>query len=164
MARAAGFDHVAGSTGNVSEAAVKARYALPNVALLDMGDFAGGLLNYLRAHPIAKLTIAGGFAKLAKLAQGALDLHSSRSQIDRGFLAGLARDAGGGAALEAAILAANTAAEALQHARNASLPLAELVALRARTTAKEVLRAAPVTVNILVVDRDGGILAETGHG
>ena len=57
-----------------------------------MGDFAGGLLKYLRDHPIPKLTIAGGFAKLTKLAQGALDLHSSRSEVDRDFLAGLRAD------------------------------------------------------------------------
>ena len=43
------------------------------MALLDMGDFAGGLLKYLRDHPVEKLTIAGGFGKLTKLAQGALE-------------------------------------------------------------------------------------------
>jgi cobalt-precorrin-5B (C1)-methyltransferase len=52
-----------------------------------MGDFAGGLLKYLRAHPVPRLTIAGGFAKLTKLAQGALDLHSGRSQVDMTWLA-----------------------------------------------------------------------------
>ena len=41
-----------------------------------MGDFAGGTLKYLRTHPIERVTIAGGFAKLAKLAAGHLDLHS----------------------------------------------------------------------------------------
>ena len=30
------------------------RYALPDIALLDMGDFAGGLLKYLRDHPVAE--------------------------------------------------------------------------------------------------------------
>ena len=79
-----------------------------------MGDFAGGLLKYLRDHPIPKLTIAGGFAKLTKLAQGALDLHSSRSEVDRAFLAGLAQKRGGAdEALVDAIANANTAAEAL---------------------------------------------------
>ena len=63
VARAAGLEHVAGSTGNTSEEAVRQRYALPDIALLDMGDFAGGLLKYLREHPIPKLTIAGGFAQ-----------------------------------------------------------------------------------------------------
>ncbi len=59
-----------------------ARLALPDHALLDMGDFAGGLLKYLRRHPVPRLTLAGGAAKLAKLGQGAMDLHSARSQVN----------------------------------------------------------------------------------
>jgi cobalt-precorrin-5B (C1)-methyltransferase len=164
VARAAGLEHVAGSTGNTSEEAARKRYALPDIALLDMGDFAGGLLKYLRARPIPKLTIAGGFAKLTKLAQGALDLHSSRSEVDRGFLAGLAGTAGASEALVAGILNANTAAEALALAEKSGLPLAPLVAERARQTAKAVLGDAPVAVNVLIVDRAGRVLAETGHG
>jgi len=164
VARAAGLTHVAGSTGNASEKAVKARYELPDIALIDMGDFAGGLLKYLRGHPIEKLTIAGGFAKLTKLAQGALDLHSSRSEVDRDFLAGLARSAGVSEAVADAIAKANTAMEALKLAEAGGVPLAALVAARAKETAKATLGAAPVTVDVLVVDRDGRILAETGHG
>jgi cobalt-precorrin-5B (C1)-methyltransferase len=164
VARAAGLEHVAGSTGNASEAAVRKLYDLPDIALLDMGDFAGGLLKYLRDHPIPKLTIAGGFAKLTKLAQGSLDLHSSRSEVDRTFLTGLAAKAGANDALLVAISKANTAAEALSHAERNEAPLAELVAKEARKTAKAVLGTAPVAVNILVVDREGRVLTETGHG
>ena len=164
VARAAGLQHVAGSTGNVSEDAARKRYALADIALLDMGDFAGGLLKYLRAHPIPKLTIAGGFGKLTKLAQGALDLHSSRSEVDRDFLADLARGGGASVALIAKIVSANTAAEALALAEKSGLPLAPLVADRARQTAKAALGDAPVAVNVLIVDRDGRVLAETGHG
>jgi cobalt-precorrin-5B (C1)-methyltransferase len=164
VARAAGLDHVAGSTGNVSEDAVRRRYGLSDIALLDMGDFAGGLLKYLRDHPVEKLTIAGGFGKLAKLAQGALDLHSSRSEVDRYFLAGLARQTGAAEALLKPILSANTAAEALGHAERNGMPLAALVAERARATAKDVLAGAPVAVNVFIVDREGNPLAETGHG
>jgi cobalt-precorrin-5B (C1)-methyltransferase len=164
VARAAGLDHVAGATGNTSEAAVRERHGLPDIALLDMGDFAGGLLKYLRAHPVAKLTLAGGFAKMTKLAQGALDLHSSRSQVDRAFLAELARAAGAGEPLLQSIQSANTAAEALTLAEREGLPLAALVAEQARTAAKAVLGAAPVAVNVLIVDREGRALAETGHG
>ena len=164
VARAAGLDHVAGATGNASEAAAKLRYALPDIALLDMGDFAGGMLKYLRTHPVPRLTIAGGFAKLAKLAHGALALHSSRSEIDRAFLADLAREAGGSAALAGRIMAANTAAEALSLASRDGVPLASAVAERARESARSVLRDAPILVNVLVVDRAGAPLAETGHG
>ena len=44
--------------------------------MLDMGDFAGGMLKYLKSHPTSRLTIGGGIGKLTKLAQGAMDLHS----------------------------------------------------------------------------------------
>ena len=57
-------------------------YDLPELALIDMGDFVGGVLKYLRRHPVPRLTLAGGFAKMAKLAEGHLDLHSARSRID----------------------------------------------------------------------------------
>src|SRR5512144_3123785 len=87
VARAAGFDHLAAATGSTSEAAVKRLYALPEAALIDMGDFVGGTLKYLRSHPVAKLTLAGGFGKLAKLAQGQLFLHSSKSRVDMNALA-----------------------------------------------------------------------------
>ena len=162
VARAAGLGHVAGSTGNTSEDAVRKRYALPDIALLDMGDFAGGLLKYLRDHPIPKLTIAGGFAKMTKLAQGALDLHSARSEVDPAFLAALIEPRHAVAA--EAVARANTAAEALAIAGEDGVPLAELVAAHARAAALAVLSGAPVAVNVLVVDRAGRILAETGHG
>ena len=53
-------------------------FEMPEEALIDMGDFVGGTLKYLRRHPIPRLTIAGGFAKLSKLGAGLLDLHSKR--------------------------------------------------------------------------------------
>ena len=62
--------------------AVQRLYGLPEHALIDMGDFVGGTLKYLRRHPVPRLTLAGGFAKLAKLAAGHLDLHSGSSRID----------------------------------------------------------------------------------
>lgn len=164
VARAAGLQHVAGATGRTSEEAVRTRYALPEIALLDMGDFAGGLLKYLRAHPVPRLTLAGGFAKLTKLAQGALDLHSSRSEVDRAALAALAREAGGSEALAARIATVNTAAEALATARAEGLALADLIAQRARATAQAALGPARVAVDVMIVDRGGAILAETGHG
>ena len=81
LARAAGHGHVAGCTGSTSERAVQRHYGLPDTAMLDMGDFVGGLLKYLRRHPVPRLTIGGGVAKLSKLAMGHLDLHSGRSRV-----------------------------------------------------------------------------------
>src|SRR5258708_773829 len=87
VARAARLDHIAAATGSTSERAVQLFYDLPDHALIDMGDFAGGMLKYLRSHPVGRLTIAGGFGKMVKLAAGHLDLHSSRSRVDTGQLA-----------------------------------------------------------------------------
>src|ERR1700723_406249 len=78
VARAAGLTHIAGATGASSEAAVQKLYGLPEIALIDMGDFVGGMLKYLRRHPVPRVTIAGGVAKMTKLAQGLTDLHSRR--------------------------------------------------------------------------------------
>ncbi|MEM1385578.1 MAG: cobalt-precorrin-5B (C(1))-methyltransferase [Pseudomonadota bacterium] len=152
VARANGLAHVAATTGSTSEGAVRGLYpALPAIAYLDMGDFAGGMLKYLRTHPVPRLTLAGGIGKLTKLAQGAMDLHSRRSQVDFPALAALAE--------APRIATANTALEALQIA---GPPLAEAVAERAQAQVLSVLRRAPVSVEVIVVDRQGSIQARRG--
>ena len=151
VARAAGLEHVAACTGSTSEAAIQARYGLADHAMLDMGDFAGGLLRYLRGHPLPRLTLGGGFAKLTKLAQGAMDLHSDRSRVDLAALAEMAQ--------ESRIRDCNTALEALEIA---GPPLARSVALAARRAVHEVLDGAPIEVDVVVVDRAGAIVATSG--
>ena len=158
VARAAGHRHVAGCTGSTSERVVTDLYGLPEDALLDMGDFAGAVLKYLRRHPVPRLTIAGGIGKLAKLADGHLDLHSGRSQVSTESLATMVRDAGGSPELVDGVRAANTALDALQQCQAAGLPLGDLVAARARETARGVLREAPVEVDVVVIDRSGAVV------
>jgi cobalt-precorrin-5B (C1)-methyltransferase len=158
VARAAGRQHVAGCTGSTSERVAAELYGLPEDALLDMGDFAGAVLKYLRRHPVPRLTIAGGIGKLSKLAEGHLDLHSGRSQVDLAAMAEAVRGAGGGGELVARVAAANTALEALGLCQAAGLPLGDLVAEKARRTAAEVLREAPVTVDVVVIDRAGTVV------
>ncbi|WNV76170.1 cobalt-precorrin-5B (C(1))-methyltransferase [Geodermatophilus sp. DSM 44513] len=158
VARAAGHQHVAGCTGSTSERTVTELYGLPEDALLDMGDFAGAVLKYLRRHPVPRLTVAGGIGKLAKLADGHLDLHSARSQVSPDALAALVRGAGGSPRLVAGVLGANTALDALQQCQAAGLPLGDLVAAGARRTALGVLDGAPVEVDVVVVDRGGTVV------
>jgi len=159
VARAAGLGHVAGATGRTSEAAVQALYGLPEMALIDMGDFVGAMLKHVREHPIPLLSIAGGLAKVTKLAQGRLDLHSKRGFADLGALAQVAAEAGAPAALAERIAAANTVLECFQLADRAGFRLGDLVAARAREVAAEVLGDAPVQVEVLVFDREGGLVA-----
>src|SRR5512138_170447 len=156
VARATGISHAAACTGSTSEAAVQRLYHLPESALLDMGDFAGGLLKYLRRHPLPRLTLAGGFGKLCKLAAGHLDLHSGRSQVDFDLLAEVLRGLGAEAQLVADARRANTAKQVLDLATAADLPLADAVAAQARTTALGLLNG-ETAIEVLIIDRAGQV-------
>ncbi|GAB7042146.1 MULTISPECIES: cobalt-precorrin-5B (C(1))-methyltransferase [Catenuloplanes] len=160
VARAAGRTHVAGCTGSTSERVAARIHHLPEDALLDMGDFAGAVLKYLRRHPVPRLTIAGGVGKLSKLADGHLDLHSGRSQVNLPALAALVRAHHGPAELAAGIERANTALDALQQSRRHGFPLGDLIAAGARRTAIGVLRGAPVEVDVIVIDRAGTVVGQ----
>ena len=150
VARASGLTHVAGCTGSSSEAAVQQLHGLPDHAMLDMGDFAGGMLKYLARHPIPHVTIGGGIGKLTKLAQGARDLHSGRSQVDFGLLADLCGDP--------RVAQANTALQAYEIAGR---PLAQAVANKALAGVTADYGGA-MTFDIVVTDRAGTILARAG--
>ncbi|HEX3538304.1 MAG TPA: cobalt-precorrin-5B (C(1))-methyltransferase [Stellaceae bacterium] len=161
VARAAGLGHIAAATGSTSERAVQALYGLPEHALIDMGDFAGGTLKYLRSHPVPKLTLAGGFGKLAKLAMGHLDLHSSRSQVDTAALAGMLRDVGGDDETVPVSGNADTAGAVLELAGAHRSALAAAVARRAREVALATL-SGHIAVEVAIVDRGGEFLARVG--
>ncbi|MBV9814002.1 MAG: cobalt-precorrin-5B (C(1))-methyltransferase [Acetobacteraceae bacterium] len=151
VARACGLDHVAGATGRTSEAAVRARHGLPEAALIDMGDFVGAMLKYLRRHPVPRVSIAGGIAKIAKLAQGRLDLHSARGSVDLAALAALT-------VRPELVAGAASVAEAFAAAGDAAL--GDAIARRAWSTAADVIAGTDVALEILVFDRDGACV---GH-
>jgi cobalt-precorrin-5B (C1)-methyltransferase len=160
VARAEGLTHVAGATGMTSEKAVQAHHGLPETALLDMGDFVGGMLKYLKKHPVERVTVAGGVAKMTKLAQGMLDVHSKRGLADLEALASLAREAGGTETLADKIRAANTVAEAFQLAQAEALPLGDRIAALAWKTAASALVNPAIALEILVFDRDGRLMGQ----
>jgi cobalt-precorrin-5B (C1)-methyltransferase len=154
VARAAGLTHIAGATGASSEAGAQKLYGLPEIALIDMGDFVGGMLKYLRRYPVPRVTIAGGVAKMTKLAQGLTDLHSKRGTADLVTLAGFAAAAGGSKQLEARIVAANTVAEAFTHAQAEHIALGDQVALAAQKTAAALVAGRDIAIEIVLFDRE----------
>jgi cobalt-precorrin-5B (C1)-methyltransferase len=161
VARAAGLPHVAGATGATSEAAIARLHGLSEQALIDMGDFVGGMLKYLRRHPVPRVTVAGGMAKMSKLGQGLLDLHSRRGELDLRWLAERAAEAGGDASLSASIAASNSAMEAFGHARDAGIDLPAAIAEAAWRTASGALGPG-MALEIVVFDRSGRFLAGSG--
>jgi cobalt-precorrin-5B (C1)-methyltransferase len=125
-----------------------------------MGDFVGGLLKYVKTHPVERVTIAGGFGKLAKLAGGAMDLHSARSSVDIAALTAMLKrlaPAGFDAGAAAEAVSANAV---LEIALASGVPLATEVARQARLAAQRIAGSA-VRVDVLVVDRGGMIVGES---
>jgi cobalt-precorrin-5B (C1)-methyltransferase len=161
VARAAGCAHLAGATGKTSEAAVQRLYGLPDLALIDMGDFVGGMLKYLRRHPVERLTIAGGFAKIAKLAAGHMDLHAARSRVDLDLLAELLAAAAGTADQVDRARRAASAGEVLALAGARAPALAEAVARRAQAVALAALNRA-TAVDVVIFDRAGERIGHAG--
>jgi cobalt-precorrin-5B (C1)-methyltransferase len=138
---------------------MRARYGLPDIALIEMGDFVGAMLKHLRRAPVDKLSVCGGFGKLSKLAAGHLDLHSRHSSIDLPQLAAWAADAGASPALQETIRAANTSQQALALAHADHVPLGDTVCAHALAFARRIVPP-QVEVEIFAIDRQGNIVGE----
>ncbi|HEX4237872.1 MAG TPA: cobalt-precorrin-5B (C(1))-methyltransferase [Xanthobacteraceae bacterium] len=158
VARAAGLPHIVGSTGANSESAAQKLYDLPDIALIDMGDFVGGMLKYLRRHPVPHVTIAGGVAKMTKLAQGLADLHSKRGEVDLAALAKFAAATGAGEEIQRGILAANTTAQAFAIARAAGIALGDRVARAAQETAANIVAGTDIAIEVVLFDREQNLV------
>jgi cobalt-precorrin-5B (C1)-methyltransferase len=126
-----------------------------------MGDFVGGTLKYLRGHPVSRLTIAGGFAKLAKLAAGHLDLHAARTRVDTAARGAILAALGADDATVDRARAAAGAGELLALADGRKGALSHLIAARARELAFTTL-SGNTAVEVAIVDRQDRFLARAG--
>ena len=102
-------------TGGRTEAAARRlRPDLPEVCVVEVGDFTGAALRQAVDDGLTDVLFVGMAGKLAKLAAGILMTHYTRSRVDPGLLAGITAAAGGDAALVAAVREANTARHAYE--------------------------------------------------
>jgi len=162
VAKANGFTHIAASTGNSSEQAVRQRYQLNDMALIEMGDFAGAVLKHLKKNPIEKLSICGGFGKITKLANGHVDLNSRVSHIDFADIAELAKTLGAKGLLQEKILTANTSIEALDMCKQENIALADAMCARALATARVIVPAS-VLLEVLAINRRGELVGSASE-
>jgi len=151
------IQHIAACTGSGSEQMIQAHYQLSEMALIEMGDFVGAVLKYLKKVPIAKLSIVGGFGKMTKLAAGHLDLHSRKSTIDFDFLATVATkdlvaEQKETQILYQAIQHCNTSIEALQLCQSQQIDLASRICEYALITAKRYVPQA-IEVEVFAINR-----------
>ena len=161
VAKTNGYLHIAACTGNASEDTMRRVYNLPEIALIEMGDFVGAVLKHLRKVPVDKLSICGGFGKISKLAAGHMDLHSRHSSIDLPQLAEWARAIGADDPLQESIRQANTSQQALAMASAAGIALGDAVCQHALNFARSVVPAT-VQVEVFAIDRQGGIVGHAG--
>ena len=161
VAKTNGYSHIAACTGNASEDTMRRVYDLPDIALIEMGDFVGAVLKHLRKVPVSKLSLCGGFGKISKLAAGHMDLHSRHSSINLEQLAQWAADVGADAELQQKIREANTSQQALAMAAAVGVALGDAVCQHALDFASSVVPA-QVQVEVFAIDRQGGIVGRAG--
>lgn len=160
VARATNTHHIGAAVGNMSEKLILKTHELNETDMIDMGDFVGGMLKYLKKNPVPQITIAGGFAKMSKLAMGEMDLHSKRSQVDKGWLASLLAELGATEELVKKAKAANTALEILNLAKANSLDIGTTIAEKAKEQVDEKLNGTEVKIEILICDREGQLVGQ----
>ncbi|MBX2884400.1 MAG: cobalt-precorrin-5B (C(1))-methyltransferase [Granulosicoccus sp.] len=160
VAHANGLSHIAASTGSTSERYIQQALSLPDMALVEMGDFAGAVLKHLRKVPMEKLSICGGFGKVSKMAAGHTSLHSQHSQIDFSFLAAVAGESGASNELKQRILACNTSLEALKLSEQAGVSLANKICAMAKQTALQSAKE-NIEIDVYCVNKQGECVGST---
>ena len=153
------IQHIAACTGSSSEAMILTKYDLPEMALIEMGDFVGAVLKHLKKVPIARLSVVGGFGKISKLAAGHLDLHSRKSSIDLSFLAKIAKEKGANSTLRKQIEQSNTSVEALKYCQKESLHLGDAICERALIKVVSIVPR-EVCCEVWAIDRTGGVVGK----
>ncbi|MBI4715833.1 MAG: cobalt-precorrin-5B (C(1))-methyltransferase [Nitrospirae bacterium] len=156
-AAAQGFRRLVITTGGMSERFARKWIDLPEGAFIQMGDFVGHTLRACVREEIEKVTISGMIGKLSKMAQGTMQTHAAGSEVDMGFLAGLAAMSGAAPAVLEEIRRANTARQAAEIAVSEGVPgffelLCHKVCEAARRHVKDQL-----IVECLLTDFEGGV-------
>ncbi|RTZ64390.1 MAG: cobalt-precorrin-5B (C(1))-methyltransferase [Aquificaceae bacterium] len=162
VAHANNIQHIAACTGSSSEAMILTHYDLPEMALIEMGDFVGAVLKHLKKVPIARLSVVGGFGKISKLAAGHLDLHSRKSTIDLVFLASVAKEQGADNELQQRIKQSNTSVEALTYCQQKNIKLADAICHLALKKIKNIVPQA-VCCEVWAINRAGEAVGRAGQ-
>ncbi|HUY33799.1 MAG TPA: cobalt-precorrin-5B (C(1))-methyltransferase [Pirellulales bacterium] len=109
VARAAGHDAVALTTGGKSEEFAIKILGLPEVCFVQMGDFTGFSLRTCAHRQVRKIYLCGMPGKMSKIAKGTMQTHAAGSEVDLEFLAAIAADRGAASDVVEEVRRANTA-------------------------------------------------------
>ncbi|MFT2111113.1 cobalt-precorrin-5B (C(1))-methyltransferase [Marinomonas sp. 2405UD68-3] len=162
VAKSNGIKHIAATTGNASEAAIQTHYDLPDMALIEMGDFVGAVLKHVKKGEaqdpkLMKISFCGGFGKMTKLAAGNMDLNSRASSIDLHVLSDIAKAQGANDALVERIRLANTSTQALSLCQAENIPLGNTICQYALAFARHWIPE-HIELDVLAIDRKGNFV------
>jgi cobalt-precorrin-5B (C1)-methyltransferase len=162
VATANGITHLVATTGNSSEDAIKNHYAqlgspLSDMALIEMGDFAGAVLKHSKKVVVKQLTLCGGIGKISKLANGHMDLNSRVSAIDFQHMAEIAKSLGADEELLQKITQANTSVEVLQLCQKNNIPMGDTLCEQALVVAREKVPS-NIVLTVWAIDRKGDFI------
>lgn len=164
VARAAGLDTAAFSTGRRSERMLMAHHPeLPELCFVQAADFYGFSMRRAQELGFARIVWGCFFGKLAKMAQGLEYTHAHAQPTNFAALAGLAVQAGASPEDCRAVAGANTARHALEIVPDGEIRqrFAALTAARALETARSFFGTGPQPeVEIVCFGFETGVLAE----
>jgi cobalt-precorrin-5B (C1)-methyltransferase len=156
VAAAQGHREVVLATGSRSERHAFAAWpGLPDVCVVEVGDFTGIALRRAVAAGVRRVAFVGMAGKITKLAAGVMMTHFHRSQVDTGLLADVARSAGAPPGVVAAATETATARHFFEvcMAEGATEPLQRLCGLAAEACRAHVSGA--LEVEVRMVDFEG---------
>jgi cobalt-precorrin-5B (C1)-methyltransferase len=168
VAAANGHTEVAITTGGRSERFAQRVLDLPDIALIEMGEFTGHALRRAVRNGMRSVHVCGMIGKLSKIAQGHLMTHVAGNQVDTGYLASLAGRIGASGDIQRRMAVANTAREVQEIAQIAGPPgYFDLIASEAAAACSRYVNAA-LAIDCLLFDFDGTLLgrssADRGQG
>jgi cobalt-precorrin-5B (C1)-methyltransferase len=156
VAAAQGHREVVLATGSRSERHAFAAWpGLPDVCVVEVGDFTGIALRRAVAAGVRRVAFVGMAGKITKLAAGVMMTHFHRSKVDTDLLAEVARAAGAPPGVVAAATETATARHFFEVcvAEGATEPLRHLCGLAAEACRAHVDGA--LEVEVRMVDFDG---------
>jgi cobalt-precorrin-5B (C1)-methyltransferase len=161
VAAANGQVEIAITTGGRSERFAQAMLKLPEIALIEMGEFTGHALRRAVRDGIEVAHICGMIGKLSKIAQGHLMTHVAGNQVDTGYLASLAARLGASEEVKHRMASANSAREVQEIALAAGLHgYFDLITTEASRSCSRYVRGA-LSVDCLLFDFDGTLLGRS---
>lgn len=160
LAHASGLDQMILATCSRAGEAARVLAGLPDTAVIEVGDFIGGALRFVRRRPLARVIVAADAVAAARLACGHLNLHPERAALDPAALAALMRGRGFDEDVLERLQEAGSGVGVLEMAEALGLPLVEHLAARARLVAREAAGEG-TALDVQVFDADGLLVGQS---